>query len=120
MSSPTLTTEQRQILESRLASLRADLEAAIAAGQSSGAPVELDQTRVGRLSRMDAMQGQAMTKAANERAARELAEIKAAQRRLGDQDFGLCLDCDEPIAWARLQLKPGARLCIACAQRRET
>ena len=119
MSSPTLSEQQIEALETRLASLRAELEAAISQGKEGGAPVELDQTRVGRLSRMDAMQGQAMAKAANERAARELAQVKAAQRRLSDADFGLCLDCDEAIAWPRLQLNPSVRLCIACAQQRE-
>ncbi len=119
MSSPTLSKQQIEALETRLASLRAELEAAISQGKEGAAPVELDQTRVGRLSRMDAMQGQAMAKAANERAALELAQVKAAQRRLSDADFGLCLDCDEAIAWPRLQLNPGVRLCITCAQQRE-
>lgn len=114
-----LTTKQLETLQARLAELQANLEAVIDAGKGSAAPVELDQTRVGRVSRVDAMQAQAMSKAAVERAQNELAQIKSARRRLQEEDFGLCADCDEPIAWPRLQLNPGVRLCIQCAEQRE-
>lgn len=99
--------------------LRIELEAALASGKSSTAPVELDQTRVGRLSRVDAMQGQAMAKASAARAAQQLAATNAAIKRLAHADFGLCVDCDEPIAWARLQYNPSVRCCIACAEQNE-
>ncbi|MBI4740762.1 MAG: hypothetical protein HY777_04210 [Betaproteobacteria bacterium] len=48
--------DPRTLLESRLATLRVSLARTAAAA----APVELDQTTQGRLSRMDAMQQQAM------------------------------------------------------------
>jgi DnaK suppressor protein len=51
----------------RLLKLREELESAAEAGDDSAAIVELDQSKVGRLSRMDAMQAQAMAKASNER-----------------------------------------------------
>jgi len=111
-----LSEQQKRDLAQRMQTLRAELEHSLQAGQSGSAPVELDQTRVGRLSRMDAMQAQAMAKAAQSRVARDLASVKSAQRRLNDADFGACEECDEPIAWARLKLKPGVRLCINCAQ----
>lgn len=113
------TATQLQTLEQRLRDLRAELETALGAGKQGSAPVELDQTRVGRLSRMDAMQGQAMASAAQARAENDLARINTALRRLHEPDFGLCSECDEPIAWPRLQLNPGVRLCIECAQARE-
>ena len=53
-------------------------------------PVELDQTRVGRLSRMDAMQGQAMEAALEARRHGRIRAIDAALRRIeeGEQKVG--------------------------------
>lgn len=85
--------------------------------------VELDQTRTGRLSRMDALQGQAMAKASSERRAHECARLRAALRRVTDPEradtVGRCLECDAPIAQARLRVDPAATLCVACAEAAE-
>jgi DnaK suppressor protein len=81
--------------------------------------VELDQTRVGRLSRMDAMQLQAMAKAGQARARLELGRIDAALRRLEEGTCGECLDCGEAIAERRLDANPTADRCVGCAEARE-
>ena len=52
-------------------------------------------------------------------AARELALVLAAQRRLQGQDYGLCLDCGEPIDLRRLLALPATPHCIACQDRQE-
>ena len=52
--------------------------------RSSQDTVKLDQTRVGRLSRMDAMQQQAMAKATNARTELELVRIRSALQRRDD------------------------------------
>lgn len=79
--------------------------------------VVLDQTSVGRLSRMDAMQQQAMAKNTRQRAAVELQRIAAALRRCDSGDYGYCLRCDEAIDPRRLELDTAATLCIDCAER---
>lgn len=79
-------------------------------------PVELDQSKVGRLSRMDAMQGQAMALAVDQRRKIELQRIDAALKRIELGDFGYCLTCDEKIAPKRLELDPAVPTCIACAE----
>jgi len=81
--------------------------------------VELDQTRTGRLSRMDALQTQAMAKARQERAGMSLRRIEAALRRCDTGDYGYCVECDEPIDPRRLEAEPAVSLCLACAERRE-
>jgi DnaK suppressor protein len=78
--------------------------------------VELDQQVVGRLSRMDAMQGQAMALATEERREQERARIEAALRRIDADDFGYCVKCDEEIDVRRLELDPSTPLCLACAR----
>ncbi len=86
---------------------------------AAAAPVELDQTRVGRLSRMDAMQEQAMAKASQQRLGIELKRIDGALRRLDEGGYGECLGCGDDIAEGRLQVDPAATLCIQCASRQE-
>ena len=85
----------------------------------SAAVVELDQARVGRLSRMDAMQAQAMAKASVERRKAMLRGIGAALRRIDDGTYGLCADCEEAIDEKRLEINPTVRRCIDCASNAE-
>ena len=90
------------------------------AGKDAAQIVELDQTSVGRVSRVDAMQGQAMAIAANQRRQIELQKIEASLKRIDRENYGFCLDCDEEIAESRLRLDPAASLCIDCASKKET
>jgi DnaK suppressor protein len=43
-----------------------------------------------------------------------LVEIDGALQRLADGSYGLCADCGEAIALARLQSLPQAQRCLAC------
>ena len=107
---------------SRLAEYRARLDAALAAldaGDEIGADdrrtVELDQQSVGRLSRMDALQRQAMAAAQSRRRGAERQRIHAALDRIDEGEFGYCEDCGEEIAPKRLDLDPTVTRCISCA-----
>lgn len=79
------------------------------------APVQLDQDSVGRLSRIDAMQVQAMALAAERRRQVERMRIAAALKRLDEGEWGYCLACGNKIARARLEHDPSAAQCIQCA-----
>jgi len=79
-------------------------------------PVELDQNRVGRLSRMDAMQGQAMAQASSQRKLQQAQLIKQALTRIELSEFGDCLECGDAIANNRLNIDPSAKFCIQCAE----
>jgi len=81
--------------------------------------VELDQSRVGRLSRMDALQAQSMSQESQRRNALELVAIEQALKRIDSDEFGDCLACGDPIAPMRLELNPTSTLCITCASDRE-
>lgn len=102
----------RALIETRLAELD-DEDARGAAGKAT---VELDQQSVGRLSRMDALQNQAMAKATDARRAGERARLTAALARLDEGEFGYCEDCGEEIAPGRLSLDPAATRCVDCAR----
>lgn len=81
------------------------------------APVELDQTSVGRLSRMDAMQQQAMAAAQARRRAARLRALEAALRRIEADEFGWCEECGQAIPEKRLEIDPTASRCVPCAGR---
>lgn len=100
-----------------LVAMRADLDAHDRVTQEDRAPVELDQTSVGRLSRMDALQVQAMSLAGEQRRRNERVRIDAALRRLDSGDYGDCVMCGEEIAPERLDLDPTIATCIRCASR---
>ena len=77
--------------------------------------VALDQTSVGRLSRMDALQGQAMAKATAQRRLQEKREIERALVRVSEGEWGYCLMCGEDIEPRRLANNPAAASCLGCA-----
>jgi len=102
-----------------LLALKQTLLKAQETGDQAEQTVELDQTRVGRLSRMDAMQAQAMSKETGRRRRQKLIQIEAALRRIDENDYGICQECGEDIATARLEADPTVLLCIECASARE-
>lgn len=106
------TDNDLQRLQAQLQQELAELDEIAEGAEAAAAPVTLDQTRMGRLSRMDAMQGQAMAQATNARAT----AVRAALLRLQCGEYGLCLKCGETIASGRLRVNPAAMLCIACAE----
>ena len=106
-------------MRERLLKLRDELESLAKTGDESSAVVELDQSKVGRLSRMDAMQAQAMAKASGQRREAMLRNIEVALKRIDDGDYGLCRSCDEPINPKRLEFDPTALRCIECESKRE-
>ena len=114
-----LDNKQIEAFRQQLQQLQQDLSALKSSGEDAARVVELDQTSVGRLSRMDALQGQAMSKEQGRRRGLELQKIAAALRRIEAGDYGYCLACEEPIAIKRLTLDPAATLCIRCASARE-
>lgn len=103
----------------RLTELIVALESVRETGSEAAAPVVLDQSRVGRLSRMDALQAQAMSKEAGRRRALALTRARAALERLEAGQYGACVCCQAPIDARRLELDPAATLCIGCAQASE-
>lgn len=99
----------------KLLNRQAELRAIMQRSATDEKPVELDQSRVGRLSRMDALQGQAMAQETVRRRKGELLRIETALERLQAGDFGYCLKCDAEIPDKRLELDPSTTLCIGCA-----
>lgn len=45
----------------------------------------------------------------------ERAEVAEALRRVDDGTYGICVRCGQPIPAARLEARPMATMCVACA-----
>ena len=108
---PRETARFRKLLESR----REELATLSEGAAEKRKPVELDQQSVGRLSRQDALQQQAMAKAQDARRLMEIRKIDAALQRIDGGEFGWCEACGEMIAVKRLEIDPTTLLCVGCA-----
>ena len=100
---------------SLLVQRREELEALSELSAESRAAVTLDQSSVGRVSRIDAIQQQAMALVTERNRDRDLQRIKAALVRIDQGEYGYCIDCGEEIAEKRLQFDPGVPQCVDCA-----
>ncbi|MCP5381852.1 MAG: TraR/DksA family transcriptional regulator [Kordiimonadaceae bacterium] len=109
--SQSLNHFKKRLLEKRQALL-----SIIEGTKDNSKAVTLDQTSVGRLSRMDAMQGQAMAEEVKRRRQNELKKIDAALTRIEEDDFGYCLNCGDDIDKKRLDFDPSITLCNNCAR----
>ena len=105
-----------KVLKKRLLERREELRSLSEGSEKATKPVVLDQTAVGRLSRMDDLQTQAMALETERRRASERTQVEAALVRIEDGDYGYCLNCDEEVAAKRLAHDPAAPLCIDCAR----
>lgn len=106
-----------ETIRETLLAKRADLRRLDDSRAADSATVELDQQKVGRLSRMDALQAQEMALATKRRREVEFGRIDAALERLDDGTYGDCLACDGEIGEKRLALDPATPTCIECARK---
>lgn len=105
----------REYFRALLLTRQEELRAQSGASAEKRKPVELDQQSVGRLSRQDALQQQAMQNAQEARRHAALKKIDAALVRLDEDEFGYCAECGEDIARARLETDPTIARCVTCA-----
>ncbi|MBT8119998.1 MAG: TraR/DksA C4-type zinc finger protein [Gammaproteobacteria bacterium] len=107
------TVEQ---IRQQLLNLKMELQAQEQEYRDSSNTVELDQTRVGRLSRMDAMQAQQMALESARRRQHQMKRIEGALRRLESGEYGYCFVCGEEISAQRLAVEPTTTRCIECVE----
>ncbi len=108
------TTEQ---FRQQLLALALDIQAQEETFKETSQPVELDQARVGRLSRMDAMQSQQMALESSRRHQQQLVKIEGTMHRIAAGEFGYCFICDEAIDVRRLAVNPTSTRCVTCVEK---
>ena len=109
-----LTPKQIQELRSLLQSNKIKLEQQLLDAESATGVVTLDQSSVGRVSRVDAMQQQSMAVSTRAKAEASLRKVIKALKRMDREDFGYCSQCDEQIQFNRLKVQPQASHCLKC------
>lgn len=103
-----------ELIREQLLHLKSELQKLEETFKASSETVELDQARVGRLSRMDAMQAQQMALEASRRRQQQLVRIEGALRRINSGEYGYCFICGEEIDARRLSVDPTHTRCMKC------
>jgi DnaK suppressor protein len=111
-----LTPEQVDELRSELLRTRTRLQRSMGISEQRSRPVTLDQTSVGRLSRIDAIQNQGITQGLQVREAARLASVDEALARMERGEYGRCPSCGRDIPYERLLVFPETPTCAACAE----
>ena len=111
-----MDSAQAEHFKSLLLALQDSLLETVQSAEQAGETVELDQARIGRLSRMDAMQAQQMALETGRRDRARLILVRRALHRIEQGTFGDCMECGEPIDPRRLAADPAAERCIDCAE----
>ncbi|MCU7917658.1 MAG: TraR/DksA C4-type zinc finger protein [Candidatus Thiodiazotropha sp. (ex Dulcina madagascariensis)] len=111
-----MNRDEIELIRERLLHLQADLQAVDETSQEAGKTVELDQSRVGRLTRMDAIQAQQMAQETARRRHHQRLMIEGALRRIDSGEYGYCFVCGEEIDARRLSVDPTVTRCITCVE----
>jgi DnaK suppressor protein len=109
-----LSQEQKNTLKKTLLLRQQDLNDQLLIGEQAAQIVTLDQTSVGRVSRIDALQQQSMAISTRSKVKLNLKKTVTALRAIATEDYGYCKQCDEGIPFKRLEIQPEAALCLAC------
>lgn len=114
MDTRELDAAQRAELQQRLAGREEELQEGIArlresiASPATGAGPEVHDS----VDDGDARMAASVDLAQLRRHEDELLELRHARDRMRRGDYGRCEECDEPIPFARLQVRPAARFCL--------
>lgn len=110
----SLSATQLKNIQALLLELQAELLEQLSISEEASAVVTLDQTAVGRVSRVDAMQQQSMAVSTRSKANLKLRRVRAAIAAIAREEYGYCASCDEDIGVRRLLAQPEATLCFGC------
>jgi DnaK suppressor protein len=115
-----LTLEQQTALRAKLTTVLGELRTIFADETGLTDTVTLDQSAMGRVSRVDALQQQQMAQATQRRTKARIERVAAALERFDrdPEDYSWCPDCGESIGWRRLQAVPESVFCVSCLEAR--
>jgi DnaK suppressor protein len=111
-----LTPESIDDFRQRLIEAKAAAESLLEQTTEDARPVEVSGSTIGRLTRMDAMQMQAMAQMNQRQLGIRLQQISVALAAIEQGTYGICRHCKEPISIARLTALPEAPFCMDCQE----
>ncbi len=109
-----MNAEERQQFSQKIQAAIATTEKNITSLEKLTRPISPDNA-IGRLSRMEALNSKSVNEAAMITAKQRLGGLKFALANLDGDDFGICMECGEPIPMARILVMPESNLCVKCA-----
>ncbi len=111
----------RARLKAKIVSDLGALECEIASLKKQTKPIPPDNA-IGRLTRMEAIQAKSVAEAVLNTAQIRQIKLDAALARIDsdhlENDYGVCIDCEEEIPLKRLELMPESLKCVHCADKR--
>ncbi len=110
-----METEERQKIKEKIEEAIAVAEIDIAALEKLTRPIAPDNA-IGRLSRMEAINAKSVNEAALNAAKHKLTKLKYALSTIDNENFGICVECGEPIPLGRILIMPESNLCVDCAE----
>ena len=75
------------------------------------------ENSIGRISRMDAINNKSVNEAALNTARQKLVKLEFALSKVDQEDFGICIVCNQTIPEGRLMFMPESARCVSCADR---
>jgi DnaK suppressor protein len=112
MTTVVITPEQTEDLRQELLRTLGRLERSMKSAGNGAA--NLDQTCIGRLSRIEALQNQGLTEGLKERERIQLQQVVDALCRIDDGSYGVCRSCQCAIPVERLLVFPETLTCQPC------
>lgn len=110
-----LSKEERDRLKENIITQMESIKSSIASLEEGAKPVPPDDS-IGRLTRMEAISSQGISEANLRSSRSRLSRLEIALSRIDDPEFGICVECEEPIPIGRLKLMPEATRCVHCAE----
>jgi len=74
------------------------------------------ENSIGRISRMDAINNKSVVEAALREAEKKMQQLLQMDKKINDEDFGICIKCRNTIPFGRLMIRPHSKFCVNCAQ----
>lgn len=110
-----LTDEQLQDFQQRLQDAKIAMQALLNQTAEDSQPVDLDLP-IGRLTRIDAIQSQAMAQMNRHQLEIRLKQVDAALMTFDQGTYGICRRCKDPVNLGRLEVLPESPFCVDCQE----
>lgn len=114
-----MTAQNRQEIKEKIIRDLKHLEEEIAQLQEMTRPIS-PECALGDLARFELMNDQVISEKTLKEALIRKSRLEYALSKVDNEDFGLCMECEEEIALKRLLILPESTHCIECASRLNT
>lgn len=110
-----MTTQERQELKNAIEKDLASAYKEVANLQEKTKPIAPDCS-LGRLTRQEMIQEQQVYEHTLRELEIKIKKLMFALQRVESKEYGVCIECQEEIAHARLLLVPQSTHCVTCKQ----